>query len=284
MIYLGKRWKTIGFYDINAMYPSTFKEPFPTGLGFEWKYDDGSLKKKVMTDWKISLASIQWLDYVQNTSPLVVNKKGQRCRIFSGWNSKEKKVGRYLVDGYAEVDDKIIIFEFDGCFYHECEICKKCDDIDRQQHAQRRSQYFKSRGYIVHHMKECEWKVKFDEIKITYKPSISPLLFFNEITHLEMITRIRNDELYGFAIVDIEATPDAQKFLDVNWPPILMKDDIQFEDLPVWMQKSTNKESFPRKTIIQSMHGQKILLHTALIRFYLDNGFNLTFIHHFYEY
>ena len=32
------------------------------------------------------------------------------------------------------------------------------------------------------------------------------------------------------------------------------------------------------------MHGQKILLHTALIKFYLDNGFKLTHIHQFYEY
>ena len=282
---IGKRWKTIGFYDINSMYPCTFKEKFPTGLGFEWKYDDGSFKKTLMTDWKISLASVQWLDYVQMTSPIVVNKKGQRCRIFSGWNSKERKVGRYLVDGFCEVDDKTIVFEFDGCFYHACKVCKKYNEIlDREQRARERERYFKNKGYILHSIKECEWKVKFDEIKATYKPSISPILFFNQITHLEMIRRMENDELYGFAIVDIEPTPAAQKFLDINWPPILLKEDIQFEDLPEWMQKSTKKSTFPRKTIVQSMHGKEILLHTTLIRFYLENGFDLTRIHHFFEY
>ena len=182
---LGVRWQTIAFYDINSMYPCTFKEKFPTGLGFEWSHtgEGNYLKKTLMTDKKISLASIQWLDYVQNTSDLVVDRTGRRCRIFSGWNSNERKIGPYYVDGYCEVDDKIYVFEFDGCYYHACEVCEHCDDPERKRHAQRRERYLKMNGFTVIHMRECEWILKFNAIKDTYKPSISPLLFVNEIHH-----------------------------------------------------------------------------------------------------
>ena len=50
------------------------------------------------------------------------------------------------------------------------------------------------------------------------------------------------------------------------------------------MQKNAKRTDFPRKTIVQSMHGENVLLHTALIKFYLDNGFYLTKIHQLYEY
>ena len=62
----GKKWKKIEFYDINSMYPSTYNKKFPTGLGFEWELCYGSkLKKKLMTKRKISIESLEWLEYQQ---------------------------------------------------------------------------------------------------------------------------------------------------------------------------------------------------------------------------
>ena len=62
----GKPWKKIVFYDINSMYPTTFKENFPCGLGFEWsRAPNGKMKKKLMTNHRISLESLEWLDFMQ---------------------------------------------------------------------------------------------------------------------------------------------------------------------------------------------------------------------------
>ena len=58
----GEKWQEIRFYDVNAMYPSTFKNLFPCGLGFKWVRDGGKLSKNLMTYNKISIQSVQWLD------------------------------------------------------------------------------------------------------------------------------------------------------------------------------------------------------------------------------
>ena len=62
----GNPWREISFYDINSMYPSTFGEKFPCGLGFEWTAGHrGRLQKKLMTNRKVSIESLQWLDFMQ---------------------------------------------------------------------------------------------------------------------------------------------------------------------------------------------------------------------------
>ena len=96
--------------------------------------------------------------------------------------------------------------------------------------------------------------------------------------------KLENGELYGYAILDIVATPRADKFLKINWPPILQKQEINFEDLPKWMQECTTKQKFPRTTLIQTMHAKKILLHTSLINFYIKHGFRIGYVYKFFEY
>ena len=221
------------------MYPCTFQERFPTGIGLEWKNDDGIMSKTLMTDDKISLGSVQWIDFMQNTSPLVVDKNGQRCKIISGWNSKEKKIGQYRVDGFCQVDDKTIVFEYDGCFWHQCTVCKigKEDDSDVKEHAQIRGEFFKSLGIIVERITECQWLQQMHNIN--YTPKISPLLFVNKLSHEKFLQVVKNDTLYGFALVDIKATPMAKKFLKLNWPPILSKQEIQYHDLPEYLMESS---------------------------------------------
>ena len=112
------------FYDINAMYPSIFREDMPTGRGFEWSLKDNHLTKKLMSNKKISIESIQWLGYMQN-DPRFINKNGEKCRIISGWNSEEVTVGKYSVDGYCIVDDQKYALEYDGCLWHGCSRCGK---------------------------------------------------------------------------------------------------------------------------------------------------------------
>ena len=62
----GNKWKKIAFFDINSMYPTTFKEKFPCGIGFEWTPTiNGRFTKKLMTGRKTSMESLEWLDYMQ---------------------------------------------------------------------------------------------------------------------------------------------------------------------------------------------------------------------------
>ena len=50
--------------------------------------------------------------------------------------------------------------------------------------------------------------------------------------------------------------------------------------LPDWMVR----KSKPQPTLIQQMFGESVLLHCALVKFYVDNGFKVEKIHRFVEF
>ena len=84
--------------------------------------------------------------------------------------------------------------------------------------------------------------------------------------------------------VDIKPTANARKFEEMNWPPLFIRDEIDFTMLPEWMRRGRSDASFPRPTLVQTMKAEKILLHSKLLQFYLKNGFIVTKIYKFVEY
>ena len=97
----------------------------------------------------------------------------------------------------------------------------------------------------------CEWHAQKCEMDIqAYQPEISPLLFKKSAKSCDIISLIMQDRIYGFAVVDIKQSPEAEKWLRVNWPPILQKDKILFEDIPIWMQPLFDRTEFPKEIIV----------------------------------
>ena len=198
------------------MYPSTFGEKYPTGFGFEWTLKGSVFVRRKMTNRKVSIGSIQWLDYMQSTCDEIVDKNGIRVQIQHGWNSEEKMLGRFFLDGYAEVDGKKVIFEYDGCIYHECKQCDR-EALFKKDESER-NQFLQSlQNTIIIRQSECTWLKKMKTLD--YTPKISPLLFCNRVFPEKMMKMLQEDKLYGFMLVDICGTDDAKKFLDLNWPP-----------------------------------------------------------------
>ena len=262
------------------MYPATFREDMPCGRGFEWTLSGKVLSKKLMTNSKISLGSVEWIASLVNDRRFV-NKSGQLCRILSGWNSEEVKIGKYSLDGYCKVDDVEYALEFDGCYFHGCKECK-LDGVQKKDEREERKKFLEFCRIKTIRMKECHWNM----IKraIYFKSPISSLLYKNPVTETELLREIIKDEVYGFCVVDIIPNSEASKFIELNWLPIIRHDNIHFEDLPTFMQKDEIKKSFPRKTLVQTLHASAILLHTRLIQWYLANGFKITKIYKFYEF
>ena len=193
-------------------------------------------------------------------------------------------IERFYVDGYAEVDGRKIIFEYNGCAYHDCERCKTARIHEKDEFP--RKQYFRNlpNSKIIS-ISGCEWYIEKLDINFeNYKPEISPFLFERKADVLDFVSLVEDGSLYGFMVVDLDKTEDAEKWCNINWPPIFQKDDVHFNDLPGWMQELFLKEEFPKTTILQKMHAKQLLLHTSLLKFYLENGFEITKIHKFYEY
>ena len=106
----------------------------------------------------------------------------------------------------------------------------------------------------------------------------------DRLSKIDLIDALNNDKMYGFVEVDLEPTEKADKFLKLNFPPILRRFDVPFDWLPKWMQKNADEKTFPRRTILQAMRGEKLVFHTDLLKFYLENGFKITDLHKIFEY
>ena len=233
-----------------------------------------------MTNKKISLSSVEWLDYMNRTDSRLVKEDGTRMQIISGWGSNEVKIGPYKVDGFSRNGKRIFIYEFDGCYFHGCDKCSKAGFTKNDQ--ERETFLRQIENVEITRMQECVWQKT--KKSLVWKSKISKIIKQRNVSETNFIEHVKNQDLYGFALVSIKSTEKAQKFLDVNWPPLFFKSDINFEDIPTWMQNNTFAKDFPKTTVVQGMFHEKILLHTELLKFYLENGFEILHIFKFFEY
>ena len=272
----GQRWKTIEFFDLNSMYVSVFNKEFPTGRGFDWTLNNEVFTKKLMAPHGISMESLIWLDYMQNDKRFVVD--GVVKPIRHGWNSNEVVLGKYPVDGCVVAGENTYILQYDGCYWHGCDSCGH--QVRDAAVDAARDEYLSSIGVLIK-IKSCEWRKQMFQKGFVLPPSnISPLFRRDQIQQREILQHIKADTVTGFILADIRPTEAAKKFERINWPPIFARRAIENDTLPSWM----NKPRKPTPTLIQQMYGEKILLHTALVRFYLEHGFEVTHIHRFLEY
>ena len=212
----------------------------------------------------------------------MVDRNGVRHRITHGWNSKEVQVGQYYCDGYAVVDDRKFVFEYNGCAYHSCSRCQQVRVYKNDEDT--RKLYFASLSDVtVVEITSCEWYAQKFTIK-NFEPEISPLLWKKDVHFTEILDLVSIEKVNGFLIVDICRDDGSQKWIDLNWAPIFKKADIFKSDLPPWMRNLYKQNEFPKEQIVQAMHAEKLLLHTSLVKFYMNHGFRVTKIHKFYEY
>ena len=131
--------------------------------------------------------------------------------------------------------------------------------------------------------KGCEWADELAEGKVP-PPKISPFLYHKLVTSDTILDSVMKDKVTGFLLCDISPTAAARKYEKMNWPPIFLREEVEFDMIPDWMKPTTNKASFPRKTLLQSMRAKSTLIHTKLVQFYMKNGFKIHNVTKFIEY
>ncbi len=107
-----------------------------------------------------SLIALKWL-YTEEV------KRG--INIDHAGNGREKKIGKYRVDGFYEdpVTKHVTIYEFNGCYWHACSKCyphivsgndETLEMVKRRENTEERLQYLKSRVHNVISIWECEFR------------------------------------------------------------------------------------------------------------------------------
>ena len=231
-----------------------------------------------------SFKAMQWLTYMETTSDLLVNRNGDRVKMEHAYYRGEKNFHGWLIDGYAEVDDRHIFFEYLGDYYHAG--CSKCNpDRAKDWTWEKKRQHLDTYGKLVF-IRECEFD-KYLPLLKDFDTPIFPKIMNRGGNEQIILDGIKKDELFGFIVADATTPPDVlEKIKDLNFPPIIQRMDITKDHLSTYMNDRAEamNTKFPKTTVVQTYHGQQLLLFTPLVQFYLKLGLEITNITSFIQY
>ena len=106
------------------------------------------------------------------------------------------------------------------------------------------------------------------------------------LSYQKILKGVQSGELFGFVLADIY-TPNHLKQFFNEFPPIFKNAMVGREDVGELMKGFAEENGLlkkPRRMLISSYFGEKILLTTPLAKWYLDHGLVITKIYEFVEY
>jgi G:T-mismatch repair DNA endonuclease (very short patch repair protein) len=105
------------------------------------------------------------------------------------------------------------------------------------------------------------------------------------MTEGEVLDLIVNEKMFGLVLCDIHV-PENLKTKFREFPPIFKNCDITRDDIGDFMKTFCEENDLmtkPRRALIQSFKGDKILLATPLLKWYLSKGLIVTHVYEIYE-
>ena len=274
----------VGF-DANALYLWAIMQNMPTG-SYTRRLGENDFKPK----GSIRMA-IEWLEWVAYK---------ERIHIRHQLNNTEKRIGdrKLPVDGFNAQTQTV--YQFHGCFWHgcPCQLNKGKEYNEKRkkpmselfEETSANSEYIRSKGYNLVEMWECEWiqmKKTNCELRRFIATKVRRILDTVKIMSPERIlSEVRNECLFGCVEVDIRV-PDHLKEKFSEMCPIFKNTNISHDDIGDFMKAYAEERkimALPRRSLIASMKGEKILLATPLLKWYLEHGLEVTKVHQVIEF
>ena len=273
-------------YDANALYLYSAMQDLPTGSMVRRRRED-NIRPKFIDHY--GRLAYEWLEYMS----LKLNDQIQHK-----YNHGEMRLGQHNlpVDGYHKQSNTV--FQFHGCIFHGCpksDCCKTKGHLVNPINGQlfttlytdtkEKERYLKCLGYNVVTIFECEWdyvKQNSDSIRqFVSSLNAREMIERKPMTEAEIITSVNQDKFFGFVECDIEVPQNLRsKFNEM--PPIFKNVDISRDDLSGHMQEFARENGIlntPQRSLIGSMFGNKILLLTTLLQWYLKHGLRVSKIY-----
>ena len=149
--------------------------------------------------------ALQYLDWVQHNDPLLNCSDGSQIILQTALNGVEKRVGRFIVDGYAMVNDQAHFWEFNGCQFHDCICLGLEEECDREKVS-----HLENVG-VLHIMRMCTWNKLRKTTLSTFIPS--NLSLRETVSETEILDAVKNGSFFGFVNLSLEIPADiASKF------------------------------------------------------------------------
>ena len=258
-----------------------------------------------------SLRALQWLEWAQAYHPACIDERtGERAPIRHAYSPGGEYIvaDRWPVDGYIDFGHRQVFFEFNGCYWHHCQLCAQNRDDDggggggdddddntyelRKHRATKRREgdeqkyaYLRARGTLVI-QRECLWTpTSIDTFTRV------PRIMFSRDTHEELMRGICGGSLFGFARARVRFPPAitnkaaSQGFL---FPPIVRAiTPMQPDLLSPWARRAWERAERPalaKRAIVQTYECDDQLLLSETLAYYVRELGAEVKITHFIQY
>ena len=267
----GETCRSIVGYDANALYLWALMQDMPTGW-YTRRREENKFRPQQAQPY--GQMAVQWLTWE-------AAKNG--CTIRHQGNGREKRIGKLPVDGWCA--ETRTAYQFHGCFWHGCPKChtdpEETNPKNNKTMAELLADTKKHTTYLRRHVKvvemwECDWKRERDT---------PPRQKWN-MTQQQIIAAVVDGTLFGMVECDVRV-PDNLREYFAEMQPIFKNTTVTRDDIGSFMQQYAEEHdimSTPRRMLVGSYRGEKILLATPLLRWYLAHGLVVDRVYQIIEY
>ena len=172
-------------------------------------------------------------------------------------------------------------YQFHGCFWHGCPKCydqNETNSVNGKTMAVLLADTKKHTTYLRCHVKvvemwECDWKElrKEPDVKSFLAPARRQKW---KMTQQQIITAVVDGTLFGMIECDVRV-PDNLREHFAEMQPVFKNTTVTRDDIGPYMRQYAEEHNIltkPRRMLVGSYRGEKILLTTPLLRWYLAHG------------
>ena len=208
-------------------------------------------------------------------------------------NGREKRIGNLPVDGWCAKTHTA--YQFHGCFFHGCPKCydeNEINSVNGKTMAELLASTKTHTAYLrrfvdVVEMWECEWKGK--RIESNTKRLIDaefPRRSSRRMTQQQILAAVVDGTLFGMVECDVRVPEELQDYFS-EMQPVFKNASVTRDDIGPFMRQYAEDHdimSAPRRMLVGSYRGDKILLATPLLRWYLAHGLIVDHVYQIIEY
>ena len=274
--------RSIVGYDANALYLWSLMQDMPMG----WY-----TRRRVENDFRPESAQLygqmasEWLTWESERTGLSIRHQT---------NGRENRRGKHRVDGWCS--ETKTAYQFQGCFFHGCPcIQAEVNSVNGKTMAELLVETRKTTAHLRHFVKvvelwKCEWK------KMRRDPHVKRCLdaaFSRRRRHVQwtmtsqqILSGVRDGTVFGMIECDI-CVPEELRDHFAEMQPVFKNISLTREDLGSFMRRYAEEHNImttPRRMLVGSYYGDKILLVTPLLRWYLDQGLEVLHVYQVIEY
>ena len=258
-------------YDANALYLRAPMQDMPTGWYTRRREENGFRPQQAQPYGQMA---VQWLNRESERTGLSIRHQA---------NAREKRIGKLSVDGWCP--ETHTAYQFHGCYFHGCPKChadpEEINAVNGKTMAVLLADTKKHTAYLRRHvnvieMWECAWKRERDP----------PPRQKWKMTQQQIIAAVVDGTLFGMIECDIRV-PFELKDHFAEMQPIFKNTTVTRDDIgPFMRQYAVDHDimSTPRRMLVGSYRGDKILLATPLLQWYLAHGLVIDRVYQVVEY